>query len=92
MTRPELTYEEFCELHFEFRWRMTGDWGAETVYVNDDCGIWKYVQTKRKVRGDIYSGWKDSVVSYFIDSDGCEFKSFEDLYVAYMEKVCGVEV
>jgi len=91
MTRTELTYAEFCSLPFKYRLGTNGDWGASRLYRNDEHGLQQEVHTKRKKAGDIYSGWKPGVVSYFIDGDPREFKCVADLYVAYMEKVCGVD-
>jgi hypothetical protein len=88
----ELTYEEFCDLNFEYRTGMTDDWGAIRQYRNDECGIWKHIETKRKRKGCIYSGWHTGTATYYLDGDRREFESFEDLYVAYMEKACEVRV
>ena len=87
----ELTYVEFCLIPFEYRFGVSGDWGAQRSYRNDEFGVWMSVNTKRKRYGDIYSGWKDGVMTFTLDGDEREFKTTADLYVAYMEKVCGVK-
>lgn len=66
------------------------DWGSLRMYRNEELGIQKDAVTKRKRCGDIYSGWKDAQVSFFLDSDEREFKTIDQLYLAYMEKACGV--
>jgi hypothetical protein len=91
MNRPELTIEEFCNLHFPYVMGMTFDWGAQRMYRNKDIGLQIEVVTKRKRKGDIYSEWKKPDYSYFLDGDPNEYKTMEQVYVAYMENVCGVK-
>lgn len=86
----ELTFEEFCSTPLEYSQGMTGDWGARRLYRNNDLRIQKEVLTKRKRHGDIYGGWKDGEVYFFLDGDEREFRTVDQLYVAYMENVCGV--
>ena len=90
MSRTELTYEEFCALPLDYVLGMSGDKGARRMYRNDAHGIQREVHTKRKRAGDIYSGWKDAETAYFLDGDPREFSTAAELYVAYMEAVCGV--
>jgi hypothetical protein len=87
----ELTFEEFCQVPLTYHLGMTGDWGAQRAYRNNELGIQREMYTKRKRHGDIYSGWKEPEVSYFLDGDPREFKSSAELYEAWMAKVCGVE-
>lgn len=87
----ELTFEEFCAQPLQYRFGITGDMSARRLYRNDDLGIQKEVHTQRVRPGDIYSGWKDGVVSYFVDGDPREFTTVDGLYVGWMEKVCGIE-
>ena len=91
MKRPELTYEEFCELPFIYTLGMTFDWGAHRMYRNEEHGLQKECVTKRNRYGDIYSGWQQQQMTYFMDGDTREFKTPDQLYVAYMEKVCGIK-
>lgn len=86
----ELTYEEFCALEFRYTLGMTFDWGAQRAYRNEQHGIQMEYVTKRRRYGDIYSGWKEQDTSYFLDGDEREFKTPDQVYLAYMEKVCGV--
>lgn len=46
----ELTFEEFCELCFEYRLGFTFDTGAQRMYRNDKHGIQVEVQTGRNKR------------------------------------------
>ena len=87
----ELTYEEFCALPLTYTQGMTFDWGAMRLHRHEETGIQKETVTKRKRKGDIYSGWKDPVVAFFLDGDARQFDTPDQLYVAYMEKVCGVK-
>ena len=88
----ELTFDEFCQQPLTYMLGMSGDWGARRLYRNNELGVQKEVHTKRKRHGDIYSGWQEGQVSYFLDGDPREFKSSAELYEAWMAKVCGVEV
>lgn len=90
MARPELTYEEFCELQFTYTLGVNYDWGAQRVYRNEDCGVQMEHVTKRNRHGDIYSGWQEQQTAYFLDGDERQFNEPDQVYVAYMEKVCGV--
>ena len=85
----ELTFEEFCALPLTYVLGTTGAWGAHRAYRNEDTKIQKEVKTRRKRYDDIYSGWREPEVAYFLDGDEREFSSVDQLYVAYMEKVCG---
>ncbi len=87
----ELTFEEFCEQPLRYTLGTTGDAGAHRMYRNDDLGIQKEVHTKRRRHGDIYSGWCDAEVYFYIDGDPNEYRSAAEVYVAWMAKVCGVE-
>lgn len=91
MNRPELTYEEFCALPFDYIKGMSFDWGAQRMYRNKEHGLQKELVTKRVRYDDIYSGWQEGQTSYFLDGDKREFKTPDQLYVAYMEKVCGIK-
>ncbi len=86
----ELTFEEFCQLPLKYTIGMTFDWGAHRMHRNDDIGLQVETVTKRKKWGDIYSGWKDEKKSYFLDGDNTQFDTIDQVYVAYMEKVCGI--
>ncbi len=90
MKREELTFEEFCALPLQYALGMNGDWGARRLYRNDSIGLQKEVHTQRVRKGDIYSGWRESVVAFFLDGDDRQFDTVDQVYVAYMEKACGV--
>lgn len=63
---PELTFDEFTKLHMTNLFHISYDWGAANVDVNFEYGLRKERITKRKVKGDIYSGWQEAEVGYFL--------------------------
>ena len=87
----ELTYEEFCALPYQYVFGLNGDSGAHRIHANKEYGFQIDTITKRKVAGDIYSGWKKEKRIYSLRGDKRDFKTPDQLYVAYMEKACGIE-
>jgi hypothetical protein len=81
-----MTLEEFRKMPLTYTYGINGDAGASRLYRNEDLGIQMEVHTKRKRKGDIYSGWEEGAVSYFLDGDDREFKSVDDLYGAWSER------
>ena len=92
MNRPELTFEEFSELPFKYVFGMSGDLCAARRYVNEEFGLVKEIVTKRARPGDIYGGWKDPEVCFYMNDDPLDvwYANGALLYEAYMHKVCGV--
>lgn len=84
----ELTFEEFCDLPWMYVTGLTTDMQSHRMYRNLVYGLQAEVVTKRKVRGDIYSGWKEGVTTYYMDGDKREFANIAELYEAWMEMVC----
>ena len=84
-----LTFDEFRNLPLEYTMGMTGDAGAQRMYRNNEHGVQKEVHTKRKKKGDIYSGWKEGRVYFYLDGVDKEFRTIEDLYNGYVEKMNG---
>lgn len=87
----QLTYEEFCALPLQYTMGMTRASGSYRMYRNEQFKIQKEVETKRKVYNDIYSGWGKQTIAFFLDGDARQFDTLEEVYVAYMQKVCGIE-
>ena len=83
-----MNLDEFRNLPFQYVTGMTTDRDARRLYRHNEHGLQAEVVTKRNVRGDIYSGWKDGVTTYYMDGDKREFASIDELYEAWMEKVC----
>lgn len=92
LIRPELTFDEFCALPFEYTFGMCGDIYAARLYKNEALGLVKEVVTYRKTFGDIYGGWKKPKVAYYMSDDPKDvwYHNGAMLYEAYMAKVCGV--
>jgi len=84
----ELTFEEFCELNFEYRMGIVFDTGAQRLYRNGKYGIQTEVYTKRNKRT---GKWGTGKRYWFVDGDSRHFETSDQCYVAYMEKVCGVK-
>jgi len=84
----ELTFEEFCQLQFEYRTGITFDTGAQRMYRNDKHGLQNELYTDRDKRTGV---WGNGKRYWFVDGDNRQFESADQCYVAYMEKVCGVK-
>ena len=87
MKRPELTYEEFCALPLTYTQGIRFNDGAVRQYGNIDHGFYKEVNTPFDEK--TYAWGKPQVVFYLPD-DKRTFDTPDELYVAYMEKACGV--
>lgn len=87
----EMTFEEFCNVPLTYVLGMSGDWGARRMHRNEELGIQRETYTKRARHGDIYGGWKESTVAYFLDGDDRQFANVAELYMAWMHHVCGVK-
>lgn len=84
-----MTFEEFSQAPLTYTAGMVGDWGARRMYRNSELGIQKEVHTKRRVAGDIYSGWREGKVHLFMDNDEREFANTAELYEAWMTRHFG---
>ena len=84
----ELTFEEFCELRFDYIMGMTFDHGAQRMYRNDEHGLQHEIHTKRNKRT---GEWGKEKRYWFVDSDSRTFETIDECYVAFMEKVCEVK-
>lgn len=87
----ELTFAEFCEIPLQYCGGIVTDRDARRMHRNEEFGIQREVHTKRKRRNDPYAGWKEGVVAFFLDGDDREFQTIDQVYVAYMEKVCQIK-
>lgn len=84
----ELTFEEFCELRFDYIMGITFDTCARRMYRNDKRGIQIEVYTDRNKRTGV---WGKEKRYWFVDSDSRTFETIDQCYVAFMEKVCEVK-
>ena len=83
----ELTFEEFCKLPLTYTTGIRASTYAVRQYHNFEHGIAKEVNTPFTERT---WKWGKPKVVYFMPSDKRNFDTVDQLYVAYMEKVCGV--
>jgi hypothetical protein len=70
---------------------MTTASGAQRMYRNEQVKLQQEIHTKRKRYDDPYGGWKEQTITFFLDGDVRQFDTLEDVYVAYMEKACGIK-
>jgi hypothetical protein len=87
MNRPELTYEEFCELPLTYTSGISFDKFAIRQYQNFRHGIAKEVNTPYNPKTH---QWGKPKVVYFMPDDKRNFDTPDQLYVAYMGVACGV--
>jgi len=87
----ELTYEEFCALPMQYTMGMSTASGAHRMYRNEQVKLQQEIHTNRERYDDPYGGWKEQTVTFFLDGDARQFDTLEDVYVAYMEKACGIK-
>jgi hypothetical protein len=86
-----LTREEFGKQPLQYVGGMSGAWGAQRMYRNNQLGIQREVVTKRKRYDDVHGGWEEGDVSYFLDGDKREFKTVDELYDAWVQKSPALE-
>lgn len=86
MNRRELTFDEFCALPFEYYFGIHAETYASRLYRNNQHGLQMEVHTPKNKRTGV---WGKGKRSFFLDRDEREFHSNAELYVAYMELVCG---
>jgi len=88
MTRPELTYDEFCALPITYRMGMSFETGAQRLYRNDEHGVQKEKHTKRNPQT---RKWGRATTAFFLDGDERQFANSAECYVAYMERACDIK-
>lgn len=87
MTRPELTFEDFCLLPMQYTKGISADSYGLRMYRNAEAGLQREVYTPRNPKT---CEWGDGKSSLFLDGDQREFANVAELYVAYMESACGI--
>lgn len=75
-----LTYEEFRKLPMQYVLGINRDDYCARKYINEQFGICKEVVTERNVAGNIYSGFKEPLVSFYLGNDGEIYKSAREFY------------
>ena len=84
---PELTFEEFTALPFQYTMGMRFSAHAQRLYRNEDHGLQYETHTPYNERN---GKWGKQENGHFMDGDEREFATVSDLYMAYMHHVCGV--
>lgn len=80
MKKVVVTKEEFSQIQLKYVFGTTGDAGASRKYYNAQYQIHQEVHTKRKRVGDIYSGWKQPEVAWYVTYDPRVFDTAHDLW------------
>ena len=85
--RPEYTFEEFCALPMALFMHISGDREHYLHRFNPSTGVNKIVITPVKKNGE----FGKPKVFYYLPDDKRSFQTADQVYVAYMEIVCGVK-
>ena len=85
--RPEYTFEEFCALPMQLSMHISGDREHYLHRYNPSTGVNKVVITPVKKNGE----FGKPVCFYYLPDDKRTFHAADQVYVAYMEYVCGVK-
>lgn len=85
--RPEYTFEEFCAQRMELVMHISGNKEHYMHRFNKETGVNKVTVTQKKKNGDY--GNPSSI--YYINDDPNNYDTVDQIYVAYMKKVCGIE-
>jgi hypothetical protein len=83
----ELTFEEFCALPMELGMHVSGDKEHYLHQYNRDTNVNKVVITKKKKNGE----FGESSNIYYLPKEVEHYTTADQIYVAYMEQVCGVK-
>ena len=84
--RPEYTFEEFCALPMTLGLHISGDKEHYLHRYNQSTGVQKVTITPVK-QGRLFGTPKHI---YYFHNDPRNFDTADQIYVAYMEMVCGV--
>ena len=83
----ELTFEEFCEQPLELVMHISAEKEHYLHRHAKSVGVSKIVITRVKKGG----GFGKSYTTYFLKNDDRVFTEPDQVYLAYMERVCGIE-
>ena len=85
--RPEYTFEEFCALPMTLVVHISGDREHYLHRYNPSTGVNKVVVTPVKKNGE----FGKAKCFYYLPDDKRTFQAADQVYLAYMEIVCGVQ-
>lgn len=83
----ELTFEEFCAQPLELVMHISGEKEHYLHRHAKSVGVSKFVITRVKKTG----GFGKTYVTYILKDDDRVFNEPDQVYLAYMERVCGVK-
>jgi len=83
----ELTFEEFCSQPMQLVMHISGEKEHYLHRHNADVGVGKIVIT----RVGKYGGFGKSYTTFHLKDDTRVFTTADQVYLAYMEKVCGIK-
>lgn len=86
MKRPELTFEEFCAQPMQLVMHISGEKEHYLHRHAPAVGVSKITITRVNKHG----GFGKYSSTYHMRDDTRVFKEADQVYLAYMEKVCGV--
>lgn len=84
----ELTFDEFCELPMQYTWGLSLETGAFRQYSNSQTGVARETYTPRNPDT---GKWGKTKVWYYFKGNKEIYKTSDQIYLAYMEKVCGIK-
>ena len=85
--QKELTFEEFCAMPMRMVMHINGDKENYLHRFNDELRVSTITITKKNK----YGQFTTSSYLYIFDDDKRNFQTADQVYLAYMEKVCGVK-
>ena len=85
--RPEYTFEEFCALPMTLAMHISGDKEHYLHRLNPSTGVNKVIITPINKRRE----FGKPKTYYYLPDDKRTFQTADQVYVAYMEYVCGVK-
>ena len=83
----ELTFEEFCAQPMGLVMHISGEKEHYLHRHASDVGVSKIIITRVKKHG----GFGKSYTTYHLKDDKRVFNEPDQVYLAYMERVCGVD-
>lgn len=80
----EYTYEEFCQLPMLLLYHVSAEREYMSMGHNKETGV-----SRVSVTPNEYNGYKGKT-EVFYTFDGNTYDTSDQVYLAYMEKICGV--
>lgn len=84
----ELTFDEFCKIPMGYTFGLSLETGALRRYENQFLGVVKETYTPRNP--DTWK-WGKTKTWFYLRGSSKVFQTSDQIYLAYMEKVCKVK-